>query len=85
MLTNPFLAQQLKEEHVKDRLREAEQAWLLRAAKNAALTDKPSSRGLVGRLHDLFRTRVFVYRVRSALAKMERFARDSGQPSAEYQ
>ena len=30
---NPFLAQQLKEERVKDALHEAEQARLIRAAK----------------------------------------------------
>ena len=33
MLFNPYLAQRLAEEHIKDALREAEQERLIRAAK----------------------------------------------------
>ena len=35
MLFDPYLAQRLAEEYIKDRLREAEQARLIRAAKGA--------------------------------------------------
>ena len=34
MLFDPYLTQRLAEEHIKDRLREAEQARLIRAAKS---------------------------------------------------
>ncbi len=38
MLFDPYLAQRLAEEYIKDRLREAEQARLIRAAKGPRKT-----------------------------------------------
>jgi hypothetical protein len=44
---NPYLAQRLREERVKDALREAEQAWLIRATKGAGLADQAALHGLL--------------------------------------
>jgi hypothetical protein len=83
-LFNPFLAQQLGEQYMKDMLREAEQVRLIRAAKNAVLADKPASRGLVSRLQDLALALIFVNRAGHEPTETGRFAHDSGRPSGEY-
>ena len=53
MCFNPFLAQQLREERVKDALREAEQARLIRMAKGAGVADQAALRGLLIKIRDL--------------------------------
>jgi hypothetical protein len=50
---NPLLAQWLKEDHVKDALREAEQARLIRAAKGAGVADQAALHGLLIKIRDL--------------------------------
>jgi hypothetical protein len=47
MMFNPYLAQQLAEERVKDALREGEQARLIRTAKGAGVTDQAALHGLL--------------------------------------
>ena len=50
---NPYLAQQLREERVKDALREAEQVRLIRAAKGAEVDDQAVLHGLLVKIRDL--------------------------------
>ena len=53
MMFNPFLAQWLREVRVKDALREAEQARLIRAAKGVGAADQAALRGLLIKIRDL--------------------------------
>jgi len=50
---NPYLAQQLKEERVKDALREAEQARLIRTAKSAGVADQAALHRLLIKIRGL--------------------------------
>jgi len=53
MMFNPYLAQQLREERVKDALREAEQVRLIRAARGAEVDDQAVLHGLLVKIRDL--------------------------------
>ena len=53
MMFNPYLAQQLREERVKDALREAEQVRLIRAAKGVEVDDQAVLHGLLVKIRDL--------------------------------
>ena len=53
MLLNPFRAQMLVEERMKDALREAEQARLVRVAQEARAANHPASAGLLVKMRDL--------------------------------
>ena len=50
---NLFLDQRRAEEHMKDAMREAEQARLIRAAKGAGVADKAALHGLLIKIRDL--------------------------------
>jgi hypothetical protein len=53
MMSNPYLAQQLRKERVKDALRGAEQVRLIRAAKGAEVDDQAVLHGLLVKIRDL--------------------------------
>ncbi len=53
MMFNSYLAQQIREERVKDALREAERVRLLRAAKGAGAVDQAVLHGLLIKIRDL--------------------------------
>ena len=53
MLLNPLLAQMLAEERMKDALREAEHARLVREAQAARAANHPASAGLLVKVRDL--------------------------------
>ena len=53
MLLNPLLAQMLAEERVRDALREAEQARLVREAQAARAANHPASAGLLVKMRNL--------------------------------
>ena len=53
MIFNPYLAQRLREERVKDALREAEQVRLIRAARGAEVDDQAVLHGLLVKIRDL--------------------------------
>jgi hypothetical protein len=63
MCFNPFLAQQLREERVKDALREAEQARLIRMAKGAGVADQAALRGLLIKIRDMGLPLISVHRI----------------------
>ncbi len=62
MIFNPFLAQQLGKEYLKERRREAERERQIRAALMAARAEKSPSSGLVGRLQRLVLVLTFIHR-----------------------
>ena len=53
MWPNPFLAQQLQEERVKDALRKAEQARLVQVAKGTRVAEQVASHGLLIKIREL--------------------------------
>jgi hypothetical protein len=63
MLFNSYLLQRLREERVKDALRNAEQARLIQAAKGAGVADQAASRGLLIKVWDLGLSLVSVHRI----------------------
>ena len=64
MLFNPFLAQQLGEEYMKDRLREAEQERLIREIRDTASANTFSPREVVNGLRALAHILVLAWRER---------------------
>jgi hypothetical protein len=66
MMSNPYLAQQLREERVKDALRKAEQARLIRAAKGAGVDNQAASHGLLIKIRNLGLPLVSVHRFEPA-------------------
>jgi hypothetical protein len=71
MYFNPFLAQQLREERVKDALREAEQARLIRMAKGAGVADQAALRGLLIKIRDLGLPLISAHRIESDLPVLQ--------------
>jgi len=63
MMFNPYLAQQMREERVKDALRNAGQARLIRAAKGIGVADQAVLRGLLSRIRDLGLSLIPVHRL----------------------
>jgi hypothetical protein len=53
MMFNPYLPQRLAEERVKDAMREAEQARLIRATKGAGAAKQAALHGLLIKIRDL--------------------------------
>ena len=53
MMFNPYLPQRLAEERVKDTMREAKRARLIRAAKGAGVADQAVLHGLLIKIRDL--------------------------------
>jgi hypothetical protein len=71
MCFNPFLAQQLREERVKDALREAEQARLIRMAKGAGVADQAALRGLLMKIRDLGLPLISAHRIEPDLPVLQ--------------
>jgi hypothetical protein len=55
----------MREERVKDAMREAERARLIRIAKGAGVADRAASRGLLIKVRDLGLSLVPVHRIES--------------------
>ena len=64
MLLNPLQAQILAEERMKDALREAEQARLIREAREARAANHPASAGPLVKVRDLARRLASLSRVK---------------------
>ena len=64
---NPYLAQQLKEDRVKDALRKAEQVRLIRAAKGAGMADQAALHGLLIKIRDLGLSLVSINHIEPAM------------------
>lgn len=79
MWPNPFLAQRIGEERRRDRLREAERARLVRAAKGAELAGKTAPHRLVSSLRDLVLSVVSVNQSHPEPVETRGFAPDSRQ------
>nr|NIO68406.1 hypothetical protein [Anaerolineae bacterium] len=58
-----FLDQRLAEERMKDALRKAEQARLIRTAKGAGMADQAALHGLFIKIRDLSLPRISVHRI----------------------
>jgi len=71
MMFNPLLAQRLKEDRVKDALREAEQARLIRAAKGAGVADQAALHGLLIRIWDLGLPLISAHRIEPDLPVLQ--------------
>jgi hypothetical protein len=67
MWFNPFLVQRLREERVKDALRGAEQARLIRAAKGAGVADQAALHGLLIKIRKLGLSLISVHRIEPGL------------------
>jgi hypothetical protein len=65
MFNNPYLAHPLAKERVKDAVREAEQARLIREAKCAGMTTRASLNGLLIRMRDMGLALISFGRVKS--------------------
>ena len=64
---NPYLAQWLREERVKDALRKAEQVRLIQVTKGAGVADQAASRGLLIKVWDLGLSLVSAHRFEPAI------------------
>jgi len=71
MMYNPYLAQQLREERVKDALRRAEQVRLIRAAKGAEGADQSALHGLLIKIRDLGLPLISVHRIEPDLSVLQ--------------
>jgi hypothetical protein len=71
MCFNPFLAQQLREERVKDALRNAEQVRLIRAAKGAGVADQAALHGLLIKVRDLGLSLISAHRIEPDLPVLQ--------------
>jgi len=71
MMYNPYLAQQLREERVKDALRRAEQVRLIRAAKGAGGADQSALHGLLIKIRDLGLPLISVHRIEPDLSVLQ--------------
>ena len=67
MLFNSYLLQRLREERVKDALRNAEQARLIQAAKGAGVADQAALHRLLIRIRDLGLSLVSAHRFEPAI------------------
>ena len=63
MMVNPYLTQRLREERVKDALRNAEQARLIRVAKGTGAADQAVLPGLLINIRDLGPSPISVHRI----------------------
>ena len=71
MCFNPFLAQQLREERVKDALRNAEQVRLIRMAKGTGVADQAALRGLLIKIRDLGLPLISAHRIEPDLPVLQ--------------
>ncbi len=70
MLFNSYLLQQLREERVKDALRNAEQARLIQAAKGG-VADQAALRGLLIKIRDLGLPLISAHRIEPDLPVLQ--------------
>ena len=71
MMYNSYLAQQLREERVKDALRRAEQTRLIRAAKGVGMADQAALHGLLIKIRDLGLPLISVHRIEPDLPVLQ--------------
>jgi hypothetical protein len=63
MMVNPYLTQRLKEERVKDALRNAEQDRLIRVAKGTGAADRAVLHSLLIKIRDLGLSLISAHRI----------------------
>jgi hypothetical protein len=68
---NLYLAQQMREERVKDAMREAEQARLIRAAKGAGAAKQAALHGLLIKIRDLGLPQISAHRIEPDLPVLQ--------------
>jgi hypothetical protein len=71
MIFNPYLAERLTEERVKDMLREAKQARLIRAAKGAGAANQSALHRLLIKIRDLGLPLISVHRIEPDLPVLQ--------------
>jgi hypothetical protein len=71
MVFNPYLTQWLREERVKDALRNAEQARLIRAAKGAGTAQKPAFHRLLLKIRNLGLPLISAHRIEPDLPALQ--------------
>ena len=69
-MINPYL-ERLREERVKDALREAEQARLIRAAKGVGVADQTALHGLLIKIRDLGLPLISTHRIKPDLPVLQ--------------
>jgi hypothetical protein len=69
MLFNSYLLQRLREERVKDALRNAEQARLIQAAKGARVADRAALHDLLIKMRELGLSLVSIHRIEPDLTR----------------
>jgi hypothetical protein len=71
MIFNPYLTQRLREERVKDALRNAEQARLIRAAKGAGAANQPAFHRLLLKIRNLGLPLISTHRIEPDLPVLQ--------------
>jgi hypothetical protein len=71
MMFNPYLTQRLREERVKDALRNAEQVRLIRAAKGAGAANQPGLHRLLLRIRNLGLPLISTHRIEPDLPVLQ--------------
>jgi hypothetical protein len=71
MMFNPYLTQGLREERVKDALRNAEQVRLIRAAKGAGAAKKPGLHRLLLKIRNLGLPLISTHRIEPDLPVLQ--------------
>ena len=71
MMFNPYLTQRLREERVKDALRNAEQVRLIRAAKGEGAANQPTLHRLLIKIRNLGLPLISAHRIEPDLSVLQ--------------